>query len=332
MGISPISDSEGLSKLPRLHHICHLLYRNPNGLTATQLAKFCGVNKRTIQRDIRDLEDESVPIWEDAGQPPCYGIGEGYYLPPVHLTLDDALALFLAARLLARYADTFDPHIIQALAKLAHILPEGIAAHVHATIRAMDGRQGNPDLVAVLRTLAIGWSERRVVRILYRSAERSEARECLLSPYYIEPSATGNATYVIGHASHVDALRTFKVERIVSATLTKETFEVPETFDGPGLLAGAWSIWYGEEPQEVTLRFVPEATRRVKETYWHPSQTLEEQPDGGCVLRLMIAEPTEMIHWIRGWGPQVEVVEPEWLREQMGREAREVVKKYEERG
>ncbi|NLG48935.1 MAG: WYL domain-containing protein, partial [Chloroflexi bacterium] len=108
------------------------------------------------------------------------------------------------------------------------------------------------------------------------------------------------------------------------------TYEIPETFDGPGLLRSAWGIQFGEQTEDVALRFVPGVTRRVKESVWHPSQTVEDTPDGGCLLRMQVANPTEMVYWIRGWGPQVKVLEPAWLREQMAREAREVARIYAE--
>ena len=123
-------------------------------------------------------------------------------------------------------------------------------------------------------------------------------------------------------------MRAFKVERILETKLSDERFELPADFDGPALLRGAWSIWYGEEVQEVVLRFAPEVTRRVKETCWHASQQLEDTADGGCTLRVRVADPTEMVYWFRGWGPRVEVLEPEWLRKQMREGAREVVRAY----
>ena len=322
-------DDIALAKAQRLNHICHLLYRHPRGLSVSELAYLCGVSKRTIQRDLRDFDDMGIPLWDDEGNPPRYGIIKGYYLPPIHLTLDDALALYLAARLLARYADNFDPHITEALAKLAGILPESLAGHIHATIRNLTDRQEDPRFVRVLGVLALGWATGRKVRIRHQAAGSENVHEYTFYPYFIEPSATGNATYAIGQASYFDDVHTFKVERILYAELLDESFETPEGFDGPSLLGSAWGIWYGEEMQEVVLRFAASATRRVKETCWHPTQRLEDTPDGGCILRLRVAHPKEMVYWIRGWGPQVVVLEPGWLRERMVREAREVVGVYE---
>jgi len=317
-----------LTKLERLHHICYLLYRNPRGLTVRELAHRCGVQPRSIQRDLASLEEEGVPLGSDEGYPPRYTIIEGYYIPPVRLTIDDAVALYLASRLLARYADTYDPHIADALAKLSTILPEGMAGHVHRSAAALERREHDDRFVTILRVLAVGWDSGRKVRIQYLRAGGKHVRECLISPYLLEPAAAGNATYVVGETDYCQGLRTFKVERIQSAVLTDELFEIPADFDGPGLFAGAWSIWVDEQPEDVVLRFLPQAVRRVKETHWHPSQSLRDLSDGGCELRLTIDEPREMIHWVRGWGPLAEVIEPKWMREQLAREATQVVDMY----
>lgn len=317
-----MAEPERQPKSLRLSRITYWLHSNPRGLTASQLASRCGVSRRTAQRDLLDLQVSGVPIADDGARPPRYRIIAGYYLPPLHLDLDDALALYLAARLLARYADSYDPHIVEALAKLAAILPEAISRHIHATIDSLYRREHDERFVRVLGVLAIGWATGRKVRIRYRAWESDNFHEYMLSPYFIEPAASGNATHVIGYASYFEALRTFKVERIEGAELSEEPYEMPPDFDGPALLSSAWGIWFGEELEDVVLRFCAAATRRVKETRWHPSQRLEDLGDGGCILGLRLAHPEEMVSWIRGWGPQVEVLAPAALREQVAREAR----------
>ncbi|MEN6478031.1 MAG: transcriptional regulator [Anaerolineales bacterium] len=318
-----MTDDIVLNKSQRLARLNHLLYRHPSGLTTRELARLCHVDQRTIQRDLHDLEDLGIPLWEDDGTPRRYGIDKGYYIPPIHLSLQEAVSLYLAGRLLARYCDHCDIHTSTALAKLANVLPEPMSAHMHATIAQMATRQDDREHEEVMETLATAWATRRVVHVHYRSAHSDEIREYDLRPYCLEASGEGGAIYVIGWAEPSAALRTFKVERVVRATLTKETFEAPEELDVVRLLDTCWGIMYGEQREEVVLRFAASATRRIQETVWHPSQTLQELPDGGCELHLQLAHPEEMVYWIRGWGPQVEVVAPLRLREQMAAEARE---------
>jgi len=71
---------------------------------------------------------------------------------------------------------------------------------------------------------------------------------------------------------------------------------------------------------EVVLRFHPKLAMRVRETRWHPSQRIEEQADGHVLWRALVAEPQEMLPWVRGWGADVEVVEPKTLRDALERE------------
>jgi len=79
---------------------------------------------------------------------------------------------------------------------------------------------------------------------------------------------------------------------------------------------------------EVVLRFSPHVARRVQETRWHRSERTEPQPDGSLVWRAQIAEPKEMLPWIRGWGADVEVLGPEGLRGTLEAEVQKMAKVY----
>lgn len=315
-----------LTKAQRLQRISAFLYRHPRGLTAGELARLCGVHARTIQRDLRDLEDTGVPLTDNDSTPPRYSVIEGYYIPPVHLELGEAVALYMAARLLSRHPDAAGAPIADALAKLATILPEPIAAHVHGNIQELASREQDTLFTRVFGTLILAWAGGRAVRIRYRGSDNA-TQEYTLYPYLLEPSGTYGSVYVIGHCCERQALRTFKVERVLEARLLPETFDVPADFS-LGLLDSAWGVMYGEETNQVALRFNSSATWRIKETHWHRSQILEELPDGGCVLRVWVAHPEEMTYWVRGWGPQVEVLEPDWLRAQIAAEARQLAGLY----
>lgn len=319
-----------LSKSQRLTRLSHLLYHHPQGLTSRELARLCAVDQRTIQRDLIDLEDMGIPLWDSETSPLRYGILKGYYVPSIHLSLPEAASLYLAGRLLARNCDHYDAHTASALAKLANVLPDPMAQHMHASIQRLVTRADDRSFEQVLETLVTAWATQRVVHLRYLGANADEERDCELWPYCLEASGVGGAVYVIGYAPHANDLRTFKLDRILSAELTSATFEPPPSFDGPCLLDSCWGIMYGDQREQVTLRFATSATRRVQETVWHPSQELALLPDGGCELHLTIAHPEEMIYWIRGWGPQVEVLAPNWLRAQMAEEARATAALYEE--
>jgi predicted DNA-binding transcriptional regulator YafY len=152
----------------------------------------------------------------------------------------------------------------------------------------------------------------------------------VFAPYLLEPSGIGFATYAIGHSSIVNQLRTYKIERIRKAELTRGEYTIPSDFDGLKLLRSAWSIFYGDEVIKVTLRFHPDVARRVQETNWHISQQLawDEEQEGYLLMTIEVADTTDLKPWIRTWGANCEVLEPVSLRNELVSEARRLAKLY----
>ncbi len=205
-----------------------------------------------------------------------------------------------------------------------------VSQHLIASAEVMDdqARRHDPVYLEVLETLTRAWSQGRMVHLWHRH-ESGRVYDYDFAPYFIEPYAVGQTTHVIGWRKPPEAVRTFKLERIQRIELTAKPYTIPDDFDPRETLADAWGIWYTEaEPVEVVLRFHPRVAYRVRETRWHRSEQVEEQPDGSLLWRARVAEVQEMLPWIRGWGADVEVVEPRELRERMVGEARRLAESY----
>lgn len=76
------------------------------------------------------------------------------------------------------------------------------------------------------------------------------------------------------------------------------------------------------------LKFSPKAAGRVKESQWHSSQKITDLNNGKILVEFNISQPDEMYPWIRGWGVDVEILEPDYLRQRFIEEIREMGKKY----
>jgi predicted DNA-binding transcriptional regulator YafY len=255
--------------------------------------------------------------------------GFAYELPPLYLSIDEATALYLAARLLARYSDEHNPHSVDALKKVGQILPHMAGEQVWRSAEGLMYRVERPRLTRALEDVTRGWLQGRVVRVVYYGTfQYDEPRETHLHPYLLEPSNWGLATYVLGYSSRHSEERTFKLERFLETKLLEETFERPADFDPVTRLSSAWNVMYGDTLQRVSLRFSPDITWRVRESVWHPSQTLEELADGGCRVTFRVAYPREMRPWIRQWGQDVYVEEPDWLRHEIAADLRAAAEQY----
>jgi len=318
---------ECITRSTRLTQIQHLLHANPRGLTTQELAKLCGVCVRTIQRDLITLQsDLQVPITLKYDR---YGILESYILPPVSFSLYEAMVLFLASRLVLRQTDENNHHIQTAITKLSGVLPPGLAGRVKESIQFIEKKAPKPEYIRVFEQVAIAWSTQRKMKIHYQSLQSTETKEWLLEPYFIEMTGVGYSIYVIGDASREgrQGIITFKLDRIRNAELLEESFEIPEGLSLEKLLGSSWGVMGGEET-EVKLRFSPQVTRRVKESVWHPSQVIEDLPNGGCLWTATVGNTLEMTPWIRGWGPDAEVLKPQELREAFCEYARQLHHTY----
>ncbi|HEX5578232.1 MAG TPA: transcriptional regulator [Candidatus Limnocylindria bacterium] len=317
-------------RLARLLSVASILYTRgsgENGVAVTEIAELTGMTTRTVYRDIKALEDElEIPIFS-AGRG-RYGIEKKSFLPPLPLTLAEAIVLFLATRLIARWSDEYDQAVVSAFTKLADLLPQPIARHVAATMLTVRRANPNEPFTRNFAHVAQAWADGRVVEFEYAPSD-GEARRARVRPYFLEPDAGSHNVYLIGFDETVQAMRTYKVERIRTSTVTADRYEIPEDFDPDAWLAHSWGIWSAESGvTEVVLRFDPEAAQRVRESVWHRSQQLSELKDGRLELSVKVAGIVEIRPWILSWGDAVEVVAPPELREAVARMVQRAAGRY----
>jgi predicted DNA-binding transcriptional regulator YafY len=319
-------------RLARLLSVASILYARGSGETGVPVAEIAGLTgmtTRTVYRDIKALEEElAMPIFQ-AGKG-RYGIEKKYFLPPLHLSLPEAVVLFLASRLIARWSDAYDQAVVSAFTKLADLLPQPIARHVAATMLTVGQAEPNDQFVRNFAHVAQAWADGRVVEFEYEPGE-GDRRRARVHPYFLEPDAALRSVYLIGFDETVRAMRTFKVERIRSSTLTADRYRIPDDFDPDRWLAHSWGIWSSDTttPVEVRLRFDASVAHRVREAVWHRSQRVTELPDDGLELTVTVAGIVEIRPWILSWGDGVEVLGPAELREAVARSVRGAAARYE---
>lgn len=310
------------TKANRLLQIEALLLAHPEGLTQAEIARRLNVHRSTIHRYTADLPGHFYIDEWDGGR---WKIDRQAYLINVRFSLHEAMAVHLAARLLATRMERQNPHAASALRKLGAAifrLAPRISRHMQQSADVMDdpSQRQDPEYLRALETLSLAWAQQQKVRLRHRR-EGGTVSQYVFAPYFIEPYAVGQSAYVIGWREPPGALRTFKLERIERVELLREGYDIPEDFSPTDLLKDAWGIWFTEgEPVEVVLKFGPRVARRVGESRWHRSEQVALLGDGSLLWRAWIAEPQEMMPWIRGWGADVEVLAPESMRRAMEEE------------
>jgi predicted DNA-binding transcriptional regulator YafY len=125
---------EKQDRMARLLHELLLLQGAARGLTSQDIADRMDITRRTAQRDLRALEEIGVPLLVDRTR---WRLVDGYFLPPVRFSLQEAVGMLLSARLMLRYADRQNRYTAMAYEKLAAVLPAALGQPLLETAAAL---------------------------------------------------------------------------------------------------------------------------------------------------------------------------------------------------
>lgn len=294
---------------------------------AADLARTFETSTRTIYRDVQALCEAGVPVVGSPGQ--GYWLAEGYFLPPVSFTAEEAVALLMGASFIERHFDAgYREAAGSSRAKLEAILPEAVKADAERIIAGMKlivpRRDGSrPEEERKLELLRRAVLEERTVRFRYvkKFAGPDGARESVreADPYGLV--FTGSVWMLLAFCRFRQGLRHFRLSRLSDLELTDERFRRPAGFD-----LSAYSP-PDDRTLRVRIRVRSEFAGRVKEDAGFWLET-EEAEDEGRVLTLRIRQVEEVLSTVLGWGAEAVVLEPEALRRKIREEAEKMLNCY----
>ena len=123
-------------------------------------------------------------------------------------------------------------------------------------------------------------------------------------------------------------LRTFSVDRIVSAEVLEPPAQEVEASALDTVLATSYGIFSGQPTAVATLQFSPHITRWVAAETWHPQQQDERHEDGSLSRSFPYHRAEELLMDILRYGPDVEVLEPPSLRDAVADRLRAALSHY----
>ena len=224
--------------------------QNVPGITATRLGERLGVTERAARRYVAILREAGLPIDSISGPYGGYQVGHGLRLPPLTFTAAEASGLVMAV--LEGHKGAADPADLVggALAKIVRVLPTRVAAQVRP-IRdsAAGGTPDEPDpavLVSleVTTTLFESCAAARRLRLTYRRTHWARAREGRAGEdrdreMEVDPWAVvlrRSRWYLLCWSHTAEARRVLRIDRIVTASPTPETFTPPAGLDALAVL------------------------------------------------------------------------------------------------
>jgi proteasome accessory factor C len=320
-----------MNKLDKLYRLHHLLEGRRVPIPRADLLRELETSWPTLKRLVRDLRERfNAPIVPVRGQGYVYDpkAGKMFELPGLWFNAEELLALVTIDELLERLQPgLLDEQLAPLRARVEKLL---VSKHLGAgeaarriRILRMASRAGD---LPHFQTAAGAVLQRKRLAITYFVRERNEETQREVSPQRL--THYRDNWYLDAWCHLRKALRSFAVECIRSARpLEARADDIPDA-DLDRHFASAYGIFAGQPSATAALRFTPERARWVADEVWHPEQQTRWLPDGRFELSVPYSDPRELAMDILKYGPDVEVVAPEALRDLVAERLQQAAKKY----
>jgi len=163
-----------------------------------------------------------------------------------------------------------------------------------------------PGLLSEIRQALLA---NRLVRLRYNAPERERPLRPTLEPHGI---LYGARPYLVAPLHGDDLMRLWRLDRIAKVTLLDETFVRRADFNLEEFAARSFGV-FQEEPVDVVWKFKPEAAADARNWLFHPTQTMEDLPDGSLLVKFRAGGQREMDWHLYTWGDAVGVVKSSQL-------------------
>jgi predicted DNA-binding transcriptional regulator YafY len=297
-------------------------------ITASEIADRYEISHRTVYRDMRALEEAGVPIGSEAGK--GYFIVEGYHLPPVMFTREEAGAMLIAGKLVDKLTDdSVRKGYLSATDKIKSILPEtdkSVLEDINDQVEVFYSRQrsgeGYPDnfLITVQKALGQG----KCLKIDYHAQYNQKKT----SGRIIDPLGLvfyGNAWHILGYCKLRNEMRDFRVDRILHLEITTESASEKK----PGSLKKYFqNLWLDSDLFEVKVWFDQSLLASLNASKYYFG-FIDEYPDNeGMVMSFAVNEYSYIAHWLLSFGEKVRIIHPMELQDKMVEQVQKLSKIY----
>ena len=295
------------------------------GLSLDEIARDMRVGRRTAER-MRDAVLMLFPQVDEVSDPPSkrWRIRGGLSAFEQAPTATEMLELSKAATALRAAGE---PARATAL--------EGLERKLKAAMRSTTLNRMAPDLEALVRaeTIAVQAGPRPSADEAMLTAIRAAVlAQQPLGFTYSRPGAEprrrsvapcgvmfGRANYLVAADRETGRIQTFRLDRM-SHVAPQEGMAVPPADFDLGVFASQSFGIYQDEIEDVVLRIAREGAAEARGWRWHPTQSFEDQWDGGVIVRFRASGMRELAWHLFTWGEQVQILAPQRLKAVMAGE------------
>jgi proteasome accessory factor B len=291
------------------------------------LENLLGVSRRTVFRDLKELQTIGVPYKYDA-KGNCYHIDPKFFLPPIDLSLQEALSILMLVHKMRNHLPMpYKNSALLAGLKIENNLPADIRQYCQSSLAKITVAPDQHSTIKLLddiyNTIQRAIRKKTVLQISYSSLYEKADITTTLYPYHLLYKK--RAWYVIGRSGFHNSVRTFNLGRIQKTETLDKCFTGGENFDVQEYLGRAWCLIPEGKLYDIKLLFSPMVAQNVAEVQWHSTQQAIWNEDGSVTLSFRVDGLGEIGWWILGYGDQVRILAPAALRRRLQEKAQNFI-------
>jgi len=310
-----------------------LLLQAHQHLTSRTLAERLEVSERTIHRDMEALSGAGIPVVAERGSSGGWSLLGEYRTNLTGLNESEIQSLFVTAspKLLSdlKLQKASEGALLKLLAALPAMYRRGAERARQRIYVDSTGWVRTEESVPLLPVLQDAiWTERKL-RITYERGGECVAVEREVDPLGLV--AKGSAWYLVGGVS--GELRSYRVTRIVRAETLETACQIPPDFDLQNFWRQSTATFKASLPKyTATFRVAPSVFPRLSFAgrFARVGEVIETDSAGWFKVSVGFDVEEMACEYALGFGPNLEVIEPETLRKRVVEMARQVLAFYEE--
>lgn len=292
---------------------------------AQEIADRFGISLRTVYRDVGSLEEAGVPIIGEAGV--GYSIMDGYRLPPVMFTKEEAITFVTAEKFIDKMTDKATAEQYKAaLYKIKAVLrstEKGILEDIEGAIHVFKRNSGpsagtGNHIIDILHSI----SQKKAVRIIYYTNHSEEVNERLIEPvgiYFVN-----NYWHLVAWCHLRNGYRNFRLDRIQQLHKTDTSF----TIATPTLAEYLKEFRAKHNMTEVCVAFDNSEVRYIKEQRLYYGYVSEEKKKDVTEMKFMVAYPEYLGSWLLTFKNKAKVLYPDSIKDMMKNWVKELSEHY----
>ncbi len=275
----------------------------------------------TLDRCISELRDQGAHIICRTGQGYYYHPDKCFHLPGLWLDQQEFFGLVAMQRILDQQApEAVLQQLLEPLEQTLHRrLPDQVRELHRIHLRGIQTRfRELPWFDLIVQAVL----KRKRLALCYDARSNGQHSQREVSPHQLIHYRDNWYLDVFCHLRQQP--RTLALDRITWAKILPQTASgerIPDHERGYG-------IFGGRADKTAVLRFTPARARWIADEIWHQRQQRHMLDDGSCELHIPYGNPTELILDICRYGPDVEVLAPTDLRQQVAERLRQAAARY----